>query len=290
MPKKLVFEEGQRFGKLVVIEPARKQSGKRGYKCRCDCGNEVIVDSYRLNKGLTKSCGCLQREVASKLGRDDLTGKEFGRLKVIEFAEVRSYTKNTHATVVMWRCKCQCGNETIVAANNLRNGTTRSCGCMQKELAKQRFTTHNMTNTRLYRIWHGMVQRCNNPNNKKYRYYGGRGVQVCDEWQEFEPFHQWAISHGYDDSLSIDRIDYTGNYCPENCRWIDMLEQKSNTRNNVWIEYNGEKHTIAQWERKLGFKRGYISKRLRRGWSIERALTEPAIPRNHSEKTKTTVA
>lgn len=149
----------------------------------------------------------------------DLTGKRFGKLVVLERVKRSRKTE--------WRCKCDCGNETIVQAANLKNGHIRSCGCMISESN----TKHGKWNTRIYRIYHSMKQRCNNPNSAHYEYYGGRGIKVCSEWQDdFQTFYDWAMSHGYSDDLSIDRIDVNGNYEPSNCRWATKTTQSFNRK------------------------------------------------------------
>ena len=130
--------------------------------------------------------------------------------------------------------------------------------------------------TRLYRIWSGMKTRCSNPNQASYKNYGARGIRVCAEWQSFFPFQEWALSHGYQDSLSIERIDINGNYCPENCKWANRLHQANNTRSNRRIEFGEMVLTSRQWDRRLGFREGVLSDRLNTlGWDLERTMTEP---------------
>lgn len=153
----------------------------------------------------------------------DLTGKKFGRLTVIGRAPtVRNRT--------YWLCECDCGKRISVDGGNLRGGHTESCGCLQKERASQANTTHGMRGTRLYRIWNCMRNRCYRKSYHAYKHYGGRGIRVCPEWNSFEPFRDWAMSYGYKDDLSIDRIDVNGNYSPENCRWVTMAYQNQNKR------------------------------------------------------------
>lgn len=160
--------------------------------------------------------------------RNDLAGKTFGRLTVMGYSHTNKHGK------AMWNCKCACGNESVVAGSHLVNGHTVSCGCHKNELIGNRTKTHGMRNTRLYRIWLAMKSRCNIPTVKCYKHYGGRGISVCDEWQrDFQCFHDWAMSHGYSENLSIDRIDVNGNYCPENCRWATWKEQRANQRKVV---------------------------------------------------------
>jgi hypothetical protein len=119
-----------------------------------------------------------------------------------------------------------------------------------------------------------MKDRCSNPNNKKYHLYGGKGISVCDDWQKFEPFYQWAIGNGYREGLSIDRIDGNGDYCPENCRWVDYITQNNNLRSNTHITFQGRKQTIAEWCRELNLDYHIVLCRIRSyGWAVDRALT-----------------
>lgn len=136
-------------------------------------------------------------------------------------------------------------------------------------------TKHNMSRTRLYHIWNSMKQRCSNPNAISYKYYGQKGVKVCDEWaNEFQAFHDWAMSNGYSDNLTIDRKDNDGDYCPENCRWsTNKVQQNNRNAYNRLYTYQGETLNITQWAEKIGVPRNMIYKRLYRGWSIEKTLT-----------------
>lgn len=143
------------------------------------------------------------------------------------------------------------------------------------------FTKHNMSKTRLYRTWAGVKQRCLNPKDTAYEYYGGRGIKVCQEWiDSFETFKSWAELNGYSDSLTIDRKDVDGNYEPSNCRWITQKQQANNQRNNNLITYNRSTKTMAEWCECLNMDRRAIDGRLRRGWSIEKAFSVPIKPRN----------
>lgn len=211
----------------------------------------------------------------------DLTGQRFGRLVALERVE------NSKSRQACWRCICDCGNHTVVCSFDLRSGNTASCGCWQKEIRKtlgQRVKTHGLTRTRLYRIWNGMVARCVNPNERIYDYYGGRGITVCDEWRKFESFRDWALSHGYTDSLSIDRIDVNGNYEPNNCRWATAKEQHNNQRSNRLLTAFGKTQTLQQWADELNVNRRTICYRLNRGWSLEDALTTPVKSRSTRKK------
>ena len=200
----------------------------------------------------------------------DLTGQRFGRLTVLDRVGSAGGGSAT------WRCLCDCGKETIVLSSSLRRGATRSCGCLSAEKTVERCYKHGGTNTRLYRIWSGMIERCHNPNHKGYKNYGARGIAVCDAWKSsFAAFQEWALSNGYSEDLTIDRKDNDKPYCPENCRWLTLSAQQHHKRDNHLITYNGETHNIAEWVKITGIKRGTIEKRLRLGWPPDKAVSTP---------------
>ena len=154
---------------------------------------------------------------------------KFGRLLVVNQSENRRLKSGR--SIVFWHCVCDCGNEIDVRAQGLVDSNTRSCGCLNKEKVIERSTTHGLFYTRLHRIWSGMKQRCYYCKDKHYQYYGVRGITICDEWRNnFKVFYDWAITHGYSDELTIDRINNDGNYEPSNCRWATNSEQQLNKR------------------------------------------------------------
>lgn len=197
--------------------------------------------------------------------RLNLIGKRFGKLTVIELAEIKN--QNCY-----WLCKCDCGGEKVVLGAQLTSGKTKSCGCLLKEITAKRNSTHGLSKTRIYSRWAGMMERCRDKRNKLY---GGRGISVCKEWERFENFYEWSMENGYDDTLSLDRIDVNGNYCPENCRWVTATVQANNTRRNRVITAFGETMTITEASRKYNIKPETITKRIDwYGFSIEDALTK----------------
>lgn len=215
----------------------------------------------------------------------DLTGKRFGRLTVVR----RYGTLNGRQST--WLCKCDCGNEKVVTAGHLRQGNTLSCGCLAKETHVEsgrkshigdRSRKHGDFGTKLYNVWNGMKTRCYNVNHKYYKDYGGRGIKVCDEWQKYIPFKEWAISNGYHEGLSIDRIDVNGNYEPSNCRWIPLSEQGMNKRNNVYYEYKGKRYSVKDIAKMTGLKERTIRGRFERGWSVEKTIKTKKLKNQHT--------
>lgn len=268
--------EGKKFGRLTVIKDSGKRdsSGNIMWECRCECGNTACVKGKSLTSGISKSCGCLQREIASetmKKNFDDLTGRKFGELTVLGLDN--SYVRKNRD--YKWICKCSCGEIVSVFGNNLRKGNSTRCRKCSYKIIGNKSTTLRKYNIRLYGIWSGMKSRCYDENVEHFDKYGGRGITICDEWlgdNGFENFCKWAIDNGYKDGLTIDRIDVNGNYEPSNCRWATNKEQQNNKRTNVFITVDGIEMTIAQASEKYGVKYGTLRERIKSGYSPDVAV------------------
>lgn len=206
---------------------------------------------------------------------NDLAGKRFGRLTVV------SRAANNHRGQTMWNCVCDCGIEKAVLGYNLTKGLTKSCGCYHQDRLIADKTTHGDSHSRLHSIWTNMKTRCTNQNTRSYKDYGGRGITVCDEWaNDYSTFKAWALKSGYEDKLTIERIDNNKGYFPQNCCWVTHSEQATNKRNLRKLTYNGETHSLAEWGRITGLGASTIRARIdRRGWTIQAALsTKKAVP------------
>lgn len=200
----------------------------------------------------------------------DMLGRRFGKLVAAARAP------NALDGTAMWLCVCDCGETRLIAGTALRDSRrirNRSCGCASPKFKSLRFDRHPLWNTRTYRIWRGMICRCENFKSKKAHIYALKGVRVCDRWMQFDSFLEDMGLAPY--GLSIDRIDGNLGYEPENCRWATSKEQSNNTAANRMVSYRGRIQNVSQWAEEIGVKQNTILYRLRRGWSIDRALTAP---------------
>ena len=207
----------------------------------------------------------------------DLTGEKFGRLTVIELD--RRKAKNPKGYRYYWKCKCECGKETIVCGEMLTEGRTKSCGCYRRENTIKMRTTHNKADTRLYNVWMSIKGRCNCKTSTSYKWYGARGITICDEWLDYENFYIWAISSGYDETAArgkctIDRIDVNGNYTPDNCRWVNQKEQTRNTRRTLKFTIDNVEKSLIEWCEIYNIPYDRAIQRIKAGWSITDALTK----------------
>lgn len=203
--------------------------------------------------------------------KKDMTGQRFGRLVAIE----KSGANKQNFPV--WKCVCDCGNTTYVSQYSLSSLSTKSCGCLTRKLNYLRFTKvkHGLytRDKRLHHSWANMMRRCYCEHTDQYKDYGGRGIEVCYEWRT-DPanFEKWALANGYAESLTLDRVDNNGNYTQENCRWVSRQEQNKNRRTTIHVTYKGETMCVKDLAIKYDKWPATISRRLKRGWSIERAV------------------
>lgn len=171
---------------------------------------------------------------------NDISGKKFGMLTITGIVGIAKWGTKISAL-------CDCGNTTELYYNNIQSGHTKSCGCLQKETRTAQ-KKHGLSSHPLFRVWAGILARCYNPNRKSYKFYGAKGITVCDQWKnDFKSFYDWAIANGYQKGLEIDRINFLSGYSPENCRWATRKEQQRNTSTNTFYEFNGESKTLAEW-------------------------------------------
>lgn len=232
--------------------------------------------SNRSAREMLESINIPKRDDKGKLHYyKDITGQKYGRLIAIKYL----YTDKRRKAV--WLCKCECGNYTEVSSEKLSTGNTKSCGCLHSDKSKEKIKILIENQTKYKRknekeistIFNQMKQRCYNKKCKAYKNYGGRGIKIYQEWlKDFNSFYKWSIKNGYKKELSIDRINVNGDYEPKNCRWVTNLEQQNNKRNNKYIEFNGEKHTYAEWSRIFNIPTATISDRVRRGFTVEKVL------------------
>lgn len=202
-------------------------------------------------------------------------GERFGRLVVVR----ESHRDNG----VHWLCACDCGATRTARAGHLKAGL-KSCGCAQRDAGRVQAVrnkegginrTHGLSHGPLHHAYDNMLKRCYRPGARRYERYGGRGIGVCQEWRgDRLAFYAWAQAHGWAEGLSLDRIDVDGDYSPDNCRWATAIEQANNTSRNRHITWAGETRTVAEWERVLDVPRAALAKRLFRGWSVERSMTQ----------------
>ena len=198
---------------------------------------------------------------------DKNIGLVYGRLTVVSFSRKK-------ATMKLYMCKCECGNTREVYMSNLRQGYTKSCGCYGRERTSERSKTHGERKTRLYSIWTNMKTRCTNEKVAGYKDYGARGIKICNEWlNSYEMFRDWSLENGYDDSLTIEREDYNGNYEPNNCKWIKPEMQARNRRCNLMITLGKEELPLKTWCNRYGLNYKVVHQSIkRRGFTPEQAL------------------
>lgn len=204
-------------------------------------------------------------------------GEQFGFWTFI--GPVERHRKPSGSIRYLAAMRCACGTEKTVDCYHAISGRSVSCGCHRDERSRQRFTTHGQSRTKLFRVWKAMRERCRYPKHIHFSRYGGRGITVCDEWQNFFVFFAWAIANGWRQGLQIDRINGDGNYSPENCRLVTPQQQARNTSRNRILDAFGESKCVAEWseDSRCAVSHHCLRGRVLRGWPGERAITEPLI-------------
>lgn len=244
---------GKRFGKLVVVRRVENKSyGTPMWECRCDCGNTSQCQAVALKTGGIKSCGC------GRIVAEDLTGRRFNMLVVL-YRGPQSSDGN-----IRWVCKCDCGKECLVQRSGLVSGNYKSCGCF-------RLSQNGNTKNPLWSTRTKMIARCHNPECSDYKYYGARGISVCQDWLDsFEKFFE-DMGQKPSKKHSLERLDVNGNYEKSNCVWATMKQQCR----NVNLTYNGQTKCAADWAIEWGLLASIVYKRIRLGWGTERIATTP---------------
>lgn len=221
---------------------------------------------------MTLTASDVQTEIYSvPKNAKDISGIRFGRLVAV-------LPTRKQGNRLSWLCRCDCGNLTITNASNLRSGNTTSCGCFHMERLVSDHQTHGRSTSVIYRNWATMIQRCKNPNMHNYERYGGRGIKVCDEWQQsFGSFYDYvSVLPGFGEvGRTLDRIDNDGEYVPGNVRWATSTEQGRNQRKSILLTYDGKTQHIADWADEIGIGYRTLKSRLRYGWSVEQVLGTP---------------
>ena len=210
-------------------------------------------------------------------------GKRFGRLTIIDFEHAKPPYRGW-----MWVCKCDCGNVRTLMVTDVKQGKTRSCGCLHDEVCSEKaskFKHSVKDHKRLYSIYNGIKKRCYNENEPRYKDYGARGITMCEGWLNettgFDNFVEWSSSNNYNENMTIDRIDVNGNYEPANCRWVSLVEQSLNKRETKWVDYKGEHVQLIVLCERLGVTYDTVHDRIyKRGWSVEDAIEKPSIQVN----------
>lgn len=275
---------GQVFGTWKVLEIL----GGNGWLCECTgCHKKSQRSGKKVVDGIAEKCPCNFNH--GKYDSKDWIGRRFGHLEIIGAYNKRNRT---------FPCECDCGNIKNVRAVELSGGTAKSCGvnCVARKMESK---IYGCVNHRIANIWYGMHQRCYNPKSIAYKYYGARGISICDEWiDDYKAFQDWALSHGYSDELSIDRINNDGNYCPENCRWATMKEQMTNQRprsefnrpefykkHGMTITMDGETKFLSEWCEQYGLLVPTVTYRVKKkGMTWEQAIKSPQLPNGRPMK------
>lgn len=259
MSKKITITPGEKYGKLTIlteIDPLigkRKKGGvrtTRRFQCICECGNHKVATMSHLRSKVTKSCGCLRKTKGAP-------GERYGRLIIISEATPVKCKNHTSKRRVI--CKCECGTIKTITLGNVKNGKTKSCGCL-------RATLNGQSKHRLYGIWRQMINRTYKEKHIAYVNYGGRGIKVCPEWKDnYFAFKEWSLKNGYSNELTLERKNVNQGYNMKNCTWATREEQANNTRSNIYLTINNEKLTLTQLARKYKINPSTVYHRYKSG-------------------------
>lgn len=268
-PKKLKRENtsisyiGKQYGELIVEDDYYDKKLKcRIFKCKCSCGQTRLAKRYKVLNGEITHC-------ASKIHRLSNNNTKYIGYKSGDLT-VKSFVYDENLQMIKWVCECSCGKTREVIPYFIKHNLATACiECTNEKIRlqnKENNKTHGLSNERLYKIWSGMKARCYNPKNENYKNYGGRGISICEEWRnDFLPFYNWAMDNGYEDYLTIDRINNDGNYEPNNCRWATYKQQANNKRNptpKLYLTIDGVKKPIIEWAKESEFTTPAIMYRL----------------------------
>jgi hypothetical protein len=272
---------GKRFGRLIAVERLQRFNNKSTYyKCLCDCGKSKEIRSNHLTMGATNSCGCLQKEMRGKSSEKNLVGERFGRLVVLERLPLYSGKRT------FYKCLCDCDNTKNIVGTSLISGITKSCGCYHIELLQKASISHNMTGSKELKAWYHMHERCYIPSNKKFKYYGKRGIRVCSRWLKDNPngFLNFLQDMGYKQSkeLTLHRIDNDKDYTPDNCLWASYEVQNNCRSNSVKVILDGKSHTKKEAALLLGVSLGSLERLQAQGYTLESIVLYYKSGSNHN--------
>ena len=257
---------GEKFGRLTLIERRDKFARGRKWLCRCDCGNEVVVDVHSVSYGETSSCGCLQKEVLRQKRHKHKAGEKYNRLTFVSPKEVGCEDSTA------WLVRCDCGAEKYLSASRVSRGVVESCGCLIREVNSERSRTHGLSATKEYSAWLNMRRRCYEPGNISYWAVGARGITVCKRWMKFENFIEDMGK--CPTGKSLQRIDNSGNFKPDNCKWATKTEQMKGNHRAKFVIVGGNSMNVGDAERLLGIHRSSINQKVRQSGKTYQQATD----------------
>lgn len=271
------FYPGQKFGRLTLVSSYVNNKNRSSWRCVCECGKKVFVKDGSINNGHVRSCGCLRRECNRRY-------KPFEpKQTVARLTLLFKFRKNG---ILFWRSLCECGTRTTASDGNIRSGNVKSCGCLLRETAAARHTTHGESKkTPEWLAWKNMIDRCENPDHQAFKNYGMRGITVCRAWRRSYVAFLKDVGRRPSKGHTLNRIENNKGYCPSNVNWATWGEQGRNRRNNVFVTINGISKTVSEWSRVSKINVGTLWVRLKKGWDPKEAINKP-VNRNISRQSK----